>query len=371
VRGRRRGVVPGSSGGAGDHHAAAQERVMAACGFRAPDRIPRWDSFWEYPEEWRRRFGSVEGLSDVAIWVPDETPFPSRARGLREAQGWIYEVDGWGRTIRRRPDAYFVETLEVPIPEGCDPESVGFDPPDLDSRYLQGHRDESEMGAALAEAKRRQCVFGKTGGPFLRSTFVRGETQFLMDIAGDPPLARAIAEKVGEHLTAVGVEQIRRYDLRDTGIWIYDDMAHNEGPLIGPEAFERVFLPAYRRMIRAYREAGAGFVGLHCDGDPRPLLDMLVEAGIQGLNPLERRANMDMARMREQYPRLVLTGGMCNTETLIKGPVERVVAEAREIIELGRGGGVIIGTHSISPEVPLAHYAAYHETCLSFGDFSG
>lgn len=51
------------------------------------------------------------------------------------------------------------------------------------------------------------------------------------------------------------------------------------------------------------------------------------------------------------------------------GPVERIQAEAREIIDLGRKGGIVIGTHSVSPEVPIEHFAAYHETCLTDGNF--
>jgi uroporphyrinogen-III decarboxylase len=56
------------------------------------------------------------------------------------------------------------------------------------------------------------------------------------------------------------------------------------------------------------------------------------------------------------------------SDTLINGPRSKIEAPAREIIDLGRQGGVIIGTHSISPEIPLAHYVAYHETCLACGD---
>ena len=348
----------------------AQERVLAACGFRRPDRIPRWDSFWEFPDSWRERLGPAELLTDVAIWVPDETTFPTCARRLKEEDGWTYEIDGWGRTIRQRKGAYFVETLAVPMPAGVAPDSVSFDPAELGERYLQGHRGAAELERALQEAKARHCVFGKTGGPYLRSTFVRGEQQFLLDIAGDPPLAKAIADKVGDHLTAIGVEEIRRWRLQETGICIYDDMAHNGGPMFGPRSFEQVFLPAYRRMIGAYKQEGARYVLLHSDGDVRPLLDMLVDAGIDGLNPLERRANMRIANLRSRYPRLILTGGMCNSDTLINGPVAKVEAEAREIIELGRQGGVIIGTHSLSPEVPFEHFAAYHETCARFGRFS-
>jgi uroporphyrinogen decarboxylase len=144
-------------------------------------------------------------------------------------------------------------------------------------------------------------------------------------------------------------------------------MAYNEGPMFGPSAFERVFLPAYRRMITAYKEAGARHVFLHSDGDVRPLLDMLVDAGIDGLNPLERRAGMDPAAIRRRYPRLILAGGMCNTDTLVHGPADRIRAETREILDLGRGGGIIIGTHSISPEVPLENFVVYHKTCRTYG----
>lgn len=354
----------------------SHHRVLAACGFQRPDRIPRFESFWDFPPSWRERLDDPEMLSDVAIWYPDETLLPSRARRLREEGGTIWEVDGWGRTIRRREDAFFVETLDVAVREPADLERVQFDSPADDDRYLVGKADPSvrfedltSFEQALAHAKRQQCVFGKTGGPYLRSTYLRGETQFLMDIAGDPPLAKAIADKMADHLAAVGVEQLRRWDLGPTGIWIFDDMGHNRGPFVSPKKFEQIFLPAYRRMIRTYKDAGARYVFLHSDGDVRPLLDMLVDAGIDGLHPLERRAGMDIVQLRKRYPRLVLVGGMCNTVTLVRGTRAEIEAEAREIIDLGRDGGVIIGTHSVSPEIPLESYLVYHEFCRGYGDF--
>ena len=347
-----------------------RERVLAACAFQRPDRIPRIDHFWGCDDSWWERFGPAEGLTDVAIAPADETPFPSRKRAIGERDGYVYEIDAWGRRVRYKPGAYFRETLEVALPEGADPDSVEFESPSLDARYLWGESGEADFQVKLRRAKERSCLFGKTGGPYQRTTNLRGETQFLMDIAADPPLARAIAEKVADHLTAVGVEQIRRWSLQDTGIWIYDDIGTNNGPMIRPQAFEEVFLPAYRRMVAAYRAAGARYVIFHSDGDIRPILDMLLDAGIDGLNPLEPRAGMDAVALREKYPRLILTGGMDNTDTLINGPVSRIVDETKALIDLGRDGGLVIGAHSISPEVPQDHFAAYLETCLSYGDFS-
>jgi uroporphyrinogen-III decarboxylase len=258
--------------------------------------------------------------------------------------------------------------MDVPIPVGTDPASVTFDPPDLEERYLKAESEEQTM-LKLQEDKARYCVFGKTGGPYLRSTFVRGEEQFLMDIAENPALARALVDKMADHLIGIGLEQIRRWSLRDTGIWIYDDMAYNRSPMFSPESFEKIFLPAYSRMIKEYKSAGAKYVLLHSDGNIMPILDMLVDAGIDGLNPLERRAGMDVAAIRNRYPHLILTGGMCNTVTLVNGPAERIEEEAKELIDMGRDGGIVIGTHSISPEIPLENFAIYDNLCRTYGDF--
>lgn len=347
----------------------SEQRVLTACSFRRPDRIPRFDSFWELPESWRGLVRPAAELSDISIWAGNETILPTRAGHVKAEGDWIYERDGWGRLVRRRAGAYFVETLEVAIPDGVDPMDVRFDSPGLESRYLMGRSSWAELHGALARDKRRHCVFAKTGGPFLRTTFVRGETQFLLDIAQDRPLARTIAERVGQHIMAVGVEEIKRWSLEGTGIWIYDDMAYNDAPLFSPKAFETIFLPTYRRMIRAYKDAGARYVFLHSDGNVMPLLDMLVDAGIDGLHPLERRAGMDPFLLRKRYPTLILAGGLCNTEVLRNGPPWKIRGATRRLIDLGRDGGVIVGTHSISPEVPVEHFLAYDRACREYGTF--
>ncbi len=348
----------------------SKERVLAACAFTRPDRIPRFDDLWGASDDYRREFGDLSRLTDVVICCPIEGIFGARSRVIKEENGWTYSVDEWGRTIRTRAGAYFSEVIEVPLPVGTDIDAVEFDSPRLDARYLLGRVNRKEADRAVEEQKRQFCVFGKTGGPFLRTSFARGEVQFLLDMLTDPPLARALAAKVAAHLAAVGLEELRRWGFHDTGMWIFDDMACNRGPVFSPESFEKVLLPSYRRMIKTYKDAGARYVFLHSDGDIRPILDMLADAGIDGINPLERRAGLDPVAIRAKYPRLILAGGMDNTDTLVWGPVDRVEAETREIIDLGRNGGVIIGTHSISPEVPLKHFLAYHKTCATYGDFA-
>lgn len=344
----------------------SRERVMAALEHRAPDRIPKFDSFWaEFSSRARSELALPQDTDlddhfdiDITIAVADETPFPTQARVISRDGDELIRRDGWGRVVRERAGAYFSEVLDAPVKRKRDIDRLTFDPPAMDARY-------TDFLKVVGANRDKRAVFCKTGGPFLRTSFLRGKVEFLMDIAGDPTFATALADRVADHIIEIGVESLRRGDLCDTGLWMYDDMAHNLQPFPSPSAFERVFLPAYRRMVRAFKDAGAAYVILHSDGHIAPLLDMLVDAGVDGINPVEPKAGMHLPTLKARYgERLSFIGGMCNSQTLPFGSPDEIRRQAREIIEVASDGGVVIGAHSIGPDIPVANYVAYHKAVV-------
>lgn len=349
----------------------SKQRVMAALDHRPVDRIPAFDSFWE---EFRQKCVDELGLSgnvdltdyfdiDIRIAVADETPWPTRVELLADDGQRRTARDGWGRVTETVRGAFFYRELEVAVAEKKDLDGLEFDSPQLDQRYHGFLRN-------VEDWRDRYCVFCKTGGPYLRTTFLRGEVNFLTDIASDPEFAKALADRVADHIIEIGLESLRRGDLYDTGLWIYDDMAYNHQPMMSPAAFERIFLPGYRRMVAAFKGAGARKVVLHSDGNIGPLLDMLLDAGIEGINPVEPRAGLHLPTLKAKYgERLAFIGGMCNSQVLPEGPEERIRGQAREIVEVARDGGVVIGAHSIGPDIPVSHYLCYHRTVEEEGDF--
>jgi len=351
----------------------SKERVMAAMEWRRPDRMPIFDSFWpEYREVWQRAKSTDEYPSladfygiDVQICVPDETPYPSRVRRLDASGGESRRRDGYGRLLRAVSGAYFTETLEVPIQTHRDLDTNPFDPVEDDARYVR-------FMDVVRAGRDKRCCFCKVGGPYLRTTFIRGETQFLIDIAQDREFARVLADRMGDFLLGIGLQALARSGLYETGIWIYDDMAYNDNPMFSPESFEQVFLPAYRRMVGGFKAAGAHKVILHCDGNVAPLLDMLIDAGIDGINPVEPKAGLDVAALKDQYGQsLCYFGGMCNAHVLPSDDADLIQRETRRILEAGREGGIVIGSHSIGPDVPVSAYECYHETVMSDGAYDG
>ena len=345
----------------------SRERVLAALGLRKPDRIPTYDTFWpEFAEKCRQEKGLGTDVDptdhygiDLELVVPDETPFPSQQGILRETDQYVLERSGWGSVHRCPRDAVRASRFAIPLQAfpvvGValqDRRQLGqldFESPYLESRFPSV--DEVE------QKKRQRCLFVKTGGPYLRTSYLRGPTQWLMDLVEDEGFARALAMRVTEHITAVGLEAMRRYGLYDTGLFFHDDVASNRGPMFSPRTFERVLLPCYERMFDAYRQAGTAHILFHCDGNIESILDMMLDAGIDAIHPVEPKAAMDVIQLRERYgERLTLIGGLDNAHTLRTGTRKEVEAHVMRTLSTGRDGGLVVGSHSVGPDVPVENY---------------
>ncbi len=344
--------------------------VQQAMSFQTPDRLPVFDGFWgEFVDQWRARYGMPDAANiedyywvDLKVPVADETFFPSRIREVRREGEFVLMDDGWGRIIRTKPGTYFSEPVERLLVEPRDLDKIRFEPANLDSRYSDFVRE------AEYHHGRGRAVFVKVGGLFIRGTFFRGETEFLMDLVEDKSFARAVVEKMEDHFREVGLESLRRAKAYDFGVWIYDDMCNINAPMFSPDTFAKVILPSYRRMISAFKAAGARWVCLHCDGNLMPFLDLLVEAGFNGINPVEPGAGMDVVKLIEKYHRrLCFIGGICNTHVLPSGDANRIQQHVDAAVRAGRNGGLVIGTHSIGPDISLESYELYRRIVAEKG----
>jgi len=347
--------------------------VRQAMEFRRPDRLPVYDGFWsEFAEAWRRAYGLGPDADiedhywlDMRVLTAREEFFPTRVREIKRAGEDVWRDEGWGRVVRRKEGTYFSETVDRILKDPRDLDRLQFDPAGLEVRYdgfLDDVRRHHEKG---------QAIFLKIGGPFIRTTFLRGEVEFLMDMAEDEPLARALVEKVGEHLLQIGLESLKRSRGRDYGVWIFDDMCNANSPMFSPATFERVFLPTYKRMVATLKAAGARWVMLHCDGNVGPLLDLALEAGIEGINPVEYHAGLDVVKLLDRYAgRLRFVGGADNVHILPSGDAARIRRHIEAIVDAGRNGGVIIGTHSIGPDISIESYELYRRIVAERGAYA-
>lgn len=331
--------------------------------FREADRVPRfWSGFWtEFEDAWTAAYGPTDldrhFATDMELVAAVETAWPSRAGVVERGEGFAIVRTGWGELKRIKVAGETVPTegmgqlLESAVGDRVDPETLVFEDPLDDARFTRA----VERATAW---KDEYFIWCKSGGPYLRAAFMRGEEAFWMDCVEDPGWARAYVDRVADHITAVAIESLHRCGLEDTGIAIYDDVAANWGPFVGPARYEEIFLPALRRMVRAYKDAGARWVMHHSDGNVDSLLDMWVDAGVDAINPIDFRSGMDPVRVRERYgDRLVCTGGLDNCSILPRGDRGEIRDHILHLLEAGRGGGFVIGPHSIGPDIAPATMA--------------
>ncbi len=349
-----------------------EERVRAALAFREADRVPHINLFWgAFAQRWRRLHGMPADPEreqddpaydpalnewyqvDMLLAIADETPWPSQAGLIRDDGTYQIERDGWGRLLRTRHGANFFEEVETPLADKAAIDHMEFEPPTSPPRHgeLLGRIESAHHSPS------RPFVICKVGGPYLRSSFMRGQERWLMDLIEDHGFVQALAGQVTGHLIAVGLESLRRGNLWENGIAIYDDIAGNHGLIMGPRLYRRHFLPHMARMVAAFKEAGAQKVMFHSDGDVRTVLSDLVDIGIDAINPVEPRAQMNALDIRRKFDgRLAVVGGLCNSLILPTGSDAAVRQHILHVLKAGEGGGLVIGSHTIAPDISQERY---------------
>jgi len=340
----------------------SRERVLRAIAFEPADVIPLWQTgfFEQFMKNWQAAFPNYRRTPDeqygydTEICIGNEGFFPTPARVLEVKGDYTTALDIWGRTLRTKKGGYFEDVLRHPLEEKSDLDKLEFESPLLESRW-------DGFGERMNRVKSSgKCGFAKIGGLYIRSHFIRDEAELLMDMLDDEPFCNELFDRVAAHFTAMALETLRRGDLWETGLFVFDDMASTHSPMFSPACFEKYFLPRYKRLIDTVRAAGCRHFFLHSDGDIRPLFDMLLEAGFEGFHPLEPRSGMDLVALREKYgDRMVLFGGVCNTQILPRGDREEIRRHVEPLAVLAREGGVVLGMSSLAEDSSPQAYDYY------------
>ncbi|MCL2478490.1 MAG: uroporphyrinogen decarboxylase family protein [Treponema sp.] len=141
------------------------------------------------------------------------------------------------------------------------------------------------------------------------------------------------------------------------------DFAGNNGPYFSSADFEHFIMPGLQAISSACEKYGLYHM-FASDGDLWPVAKVLFgRSGLHGYYEIDRRCGMDLRRLRREYPKLTLLGGI-SSATLHIGTPEDVIAEARDAIEAGREyGGIIAGcSNMVVPPTPYKNFAAMMDT---------
>ena len=348
------------------------ERVLAAFASEPFDRVPYWDNMWgDFEEKWQLAIPDDPKVSIADYYGNDIFDqlscqeyffFNERKKLAEDADSEIWN-NGWGATVKvGKTDSYFSQTIKRKINSCAEVEHLEFDPVDEEKRYFDVMRKKE------IEIQKGRCFFATVGGIYCRSQFLRGESELLMDMIMEPEGVHQLFDKVGVFFTGLALQLLSRLDCWEAGLFVSDDMANSAAPMFSPDMFATFLLPSYKRLINTVKKAGCKRVFLHSDGNIGPLIDLYLEAGFDGFNPLEPRCGQDLVSLRQKYgKRFICLGGICNTQILPRGNLKEIEAHIRPLIELAKDGGIILGTASIGGDIDPYVYDQYRKMIAKYG----
>jgi uroporphyrinogen decarboxylase len=269
-------------------------------------------------------------------------------------------MDEWGVVFKPSP-----EVLDHPLrgPIQTKDAFKKYVPPDPDAPHRLG-----KLPELVARFKGRKAIIFGHRAAFMWSVFLHGFENLLSAFLLDPEFAHELMDKVLATNIRVARNAVRA---GADAIVLGDDYAGNSSPFFSPAVAKEFVIPRLKRMVDAIHEEG-GKVIKHSDGNLWPILDLIVEAGVDALNPMEPVAGMDIGEVKQKYgKRLCLIGNIDCSYLLSEASVEEVSVAVRECIRKAASGGghILSSSNCIHSSVRPENYLAMIEAAKKYGKY--
>jgi len=211
-------------------------------------------------------------------------------------------------------------------------------------------------------------IISGEGGFFSFSWMLMGMDNFCLNCMDADGLSARVVKKVSDTLIEVNRKAASHPAVG--AIWIGDDLAYGTGLLLSPDWFRQYIFPYYIELGKICRQYNKPLI-FHSDGDIRPLVNDLIDAGVNAIHPLET-PSVDIEEIKRDYgDKLALIGNIDLVHTLPHGTVEEVRQEVKKRIEvIGKNGGYCVGSaNTITSNIPLENYIAMIEAVHEYGKY--
>ncbi len=141
-----------------------------------------------------------------------------------------------------------------------------------------------------------------------------------------------------------------------------EDMAYKGASMISPEMFREFMLNNYKKLVSYLKGKGVKVVLVDSDGDPSVLIPLWIEAGVDGLSPVEIAAGTDPVKIRKEYGKeFCLLGGIDKRvlATTKQAIFDEVMSKVPYLLETG--GYIPHTDHAVPPDIPLTNFVYYRD----------
>ncbi|MBD3183935.1 hypothetical protein GF312_16745 [Candidatus Poribacteria bacterium] len=334
------------------------QRMMTALRKEQPDRVPVWELIVNEPVI-KALYGDIsyedfvekEDLDGITVFEKQKVTQKLSVTQYRDEWSILWTVEENGIAY---PSGGPIKNLD---------DLNSYTPPDPEADYRL-----DPLKEAVKRFKGEKAIVFLTHDAFEFSHYLYGMDNLLMAYITDPDIPKRLARIIIDYKKRVAELAIEEgADVILTG----DDYAYRNAPIMSPDIFRKFVLPYLQEMVDLAKEKDVPFIK-HTDGNIWSIIDMIVDTGIDALDPLEPIAGMDIGDVKEKYGnRIALIGNIDCTELLTHGSPDEVTEAVKETIaKAGIGGGYILASsNSIHPGVKPENYKAMVDAARKYGRY--
>ncbi len=334
----------------------SEKRVIKALQRQEVDRIPSFE--WSIDSKVINLINPGFSLEDFIYEWDIDAIIVSVEYDKEKISENVYK-DEWGNIIKFTAEEHSVS-------EGCiknERDLKKYDPPDpkKPSRF-------KKIEKIIEKHKNKKAIILHLNDVFSIPRNLLGYENLFMNIASNPKLINELIDlSININLELARIAVSKGIKIIFTG----DDYAYDKGLLISPGSFKRLFLPGLKKIIKGFKELGL-LVIKHTDGYIWPILDDIVNTGIDCIDPIDPVAGMRIKEVKEKYGhRIAIKGNVDCAQTLSFSSIEDVIIETKKCIrDGGPGYGYILSSsNSIHSGVKPENYVAMLKALKMYGKY--
>jgi len=358
----------------------SKERILLALNHKEPDRVPIAASF---TSEFAQRLQKYLGLPQTSIKPHDKriNHDIEVTLGLDIIQ---YSVGIVTSYYASEEDEYTCEwgikwrqaKYNTRFGEGKYPEMIEHPLSDdyKIKKYISPdpHREElyKPLEHVLDIYGKEFCIMGVVVCTvFEGGWYLRGMEKLLIDMLINEEIANFILDipfkyhlEVAKRLVQMGIDII----------WLGDDVGSQRTMLMSPKLWRKYLKPRMSIICQELKKINPSLkIAYHSDGYIYPIIDELIEIGIDILNPIQPQS-MDPLHLKKRYGnKLSFWGSLDEQYTLPFGTSEEVKKEVIERIKtIAPGGGFIISPcQHVQLDTPLENFMTFINTVKEYGKY--
>lgn len=381
------------------------DRVTSALEHKEPDRIPfdlggamvtgininslrklrRYLGLSEEAKIWDRvtQLGQLEDdiIDELKVDVKNVGPESPSSPGLAEDLGLVGKyhriIDEFGIGWQMPEDGgHYYDLYLLPLANAETVQAIENYPwPDpLDPTRFTHLKEKADR--VVYEEKKAYVMGRMSAGMWEHATWMTGHEKFFMDMLLNEKLVTAIMEKMlelkmrywGRYLDTVGDNTMV--------VSTADDLGTQNSLLVSLDLYKKLIWPYHKKLFDFIKKRAKGkvYIFFHNDGAIMETIPLLIEAGVDILNPFQVNCKgMDTRVFKKEFGEdLTIWGGTCSPLILEFGTPEEVRDETkRRIDDLAPGGGFIFAPiHIIQGGVPPENIMAWWSTLQEYGRYS-